>query len=135
MGVGLLALLTLFPLGALSMAQAVKDDRAGAIAEQAMVFSKAGEDLVLRTQDFVQESLLKGAVDLDVAARLDEEYEQLALDATFIERQLEDLQSSLPPQYVQPHTAPLLAQIEVIQRRIRVVRRLFALVDRSNLHP
>ena len=32
MGIGLMALLTLFPLGALSMAKAVRDDRAAAIA-------------------------------------------------------------------------------------------------------
>src|SRR5438270_7826562 len=31
MGIGLLAILTLFPLGALSMARAVRDDRAAAI--------------------------------------------------------------------------------------------------------
>ena len=35
MGVGMLALLTLFPLGALSMARAIKDDRAAVIAANA----------------------------------------------------------------------------------------------------
>lgn len=35
----------------------------------------------MRTKQFPQESLLKGSVDLDVASRLDQEYEQLALDA------------------------------------------------------
>jgi Tfp pilus assembly protein PilV len=35
MGIGLLAILTLFPLGALSMARAVRDDRAAAIAANA----------------------------------------------------------------------------------------------------
>src|SRR5262245_14916122 len=34
-GIGLLALLTLFPLGALEMAQAVKDDRCGHIKHNA----------------------------------------------------------------------------------------------------
>jgi hypothetical protein len=35
MGIGMLALLTLFPLGALSMARAIRDDRAAAIAANA----------------------------------------------------------------------------------------------------
>src|SRR6266478_2561766 len=41
MGIGLLALLTLFPLGALSMAQAIKDDRAGLAADDATSAAKA----------------------------------------------------------------------------------------------
>ena len=41
MGVGLLALLTLFPLGALSMARAVRDDRAAAIAANAAATATA----------------------------------------------------------------------------------------------
>ena len=35
MGVGMLAILTLFPLGALNMARALRDDRAGHIAHTA----------------------------------------------------------------------------------------------------
>jgi type II secretory pathway pseudopilin PulG len=41
LGVGLLALLTLFPLGALSMARAVRDDRAAAIAANATALADA----------------------------------------------------------------------------------------------
>ena len=41
MGVGLLALFTLFPLGALSMARAVRDDRAAAIAANAAEMATA----------------------------------------------------------------------------------------------
>ena len=37
MGVGLLAILTLFPLGALSMARAVRDDRAATIGANATI--------------------------------------------------------------------------------------------------
>ena len=132
MGIGLLALLTLFPLGALSMAQAIKDSRAGAIAAEATAFSQAAGDLVSRTQEFAQESLMKGSVDLDVAARLRDEYEQLALDATYIEMQIEDLQSSLPPRQIERYTAPLRAQIQAIQRRIRPIRWMFSLVDRTD---
>src|SRR5437763_12971326 len=41
MGIGLLALLVLFPLGALSMAQALKDDRASQAAAQAAAIETA----------------------------------------------------------------------------------------------
>ena len=135
MGIGLLALLTLFPVGALTMADAIEDSRAGAIAAQATAFSRAAEDLVARTQEFAHESLLKGSVDLDVATRLRDEYGQLALDATYIEIQIEDLQSSLPQPQVQRYTAPLLAQIRAIQRRIRPIHRMFSLIDRTDLNP
>lgn len=135
MGIGLLTLLTLFPLGALTMAQAIKDSRAGAIADQATILSQAGEDLVLRTREFAQESLVKGSIDLDVASRLDEEYEQLALEAADIEIQLEELQSSLPPHLIERYTGPLLAEIRAIQRRIRPIRRMFSLIDRTDVNP
>src|SRR5438093_7745538 len=41
MAIGLLALLTLFPLGALSMAQAIKDDRTAHAAKNAFAISQA----------------------------------------------------------------------------------------------
>src|SRR5262245_53594734 len=40
MGIGMLALLTLFPLGALTMAQAIKDDRAGNAVANAAAIAK-----------------------------------------------------------------------------------------------
>lgn len=40
-GIGMLGLLVLFPLGALSMAQAIRDDRAGQAAQQAAAFTDA----------------------------------------------------------------------------------------------
>jgi prepilin-type N-terminal cleavage/methylation domain-containing protein len=135
MGIGLMALVTLFPLGALTMAQAIKDDRAAAIADQATAFSQAAENLVSKTQEFARESLLKGSVDVDEAARLDQEYEQLALDASYIEMQLEELQSSLPPPRIERYTAPLLAQIRAIERRLRHIRRMFSLIDLINPGP
>jgi hypothetical protein len=50
MGIGLLAILTLFPLGALSMARAVRDDRAATIAANAASMATA---LDLRHDTFV----------------------------------------------------------------------------------
>jgi prepilin-type N-terminal cleavage/methylation domain-containing protein len=41
MGIGLLAILTLFPLGALSMARGVRDDRAAAVGANAASFANA----------------------------------------------------------------------------------------------
>src|SRR5947209_4233081 len=41
MGIGMLALLTLFPLGALSMAQAIRDDRIASAAAQAGALADA----------------------------------------------------------------------------------------------
>jgi prepilin-type N-terminal cleavage/methylation domain-containing protein len=41
MGIGMLALLTLFPLGALSMAQSIRDDRVSAAAAQAAAIAQA----------------------------------------------------------------------------------------------
>src|SRR5262245_7466250 len=41
MGIGMLAILTLFPLGALSMARAVRDDRGATIAANAAALARA----------------------------------------------------------------------------------------------
>ena len=63
MGIGLLALLTLFPLGAIEMAQAIRDDRTAAVAADAVALGEAGEELVTRTMDFVKVSLAQGSAD------------------------------------------------------------------------
>ena len=55
MGVGLLAILTLFPLGALSMARAVRDDRAATAGSNAGSFANAMD---LRNDPFVVNALL-----------------------------------------------------------------------------
>ncbi|MBI1913631.1 MAG: prepilin-type N-terminal cleavage/methylation domain-containing protein [Planctomycetes bacterium] len=61
-GVGLLALLVLFPLGALEMAQAVKDDRAGHVKHNAAAFASIvwpnGGPTGLRTDPDVQNGML-----------------------------------------------------------------------------
>jgi hypothetical protein len=45
-GIGLLGILVLFPLGALEMARALKDDRTAAVAAQARDLSETGQALV-----------------------------------------------------------------------------------------
>lgn len=131
MGVGMLALLTLFPLGALEMAQAIKDDRTGAIADNAAALGEAGEALVAKTASFVEDSLAAGAVDPLAAARLRDEYEELALQAADIERQLLELRDVAEPELIQRHVGPLLAQVRSIQRRIYPVTVILKLVERG----
>src|SRR5262245_8538599 len=125
MGVGLLAVLTLFPLGALDMAQAIKDDRAQQIAVQAAEFSAAAEKAISQTTDFVQESLVKGSVDFTKASELQAEYQQLTVEAADIELQIDELQSALPHPQIQRYAAPLKAQIRWIGQRLQRIDRLF----------
>ena len=128
MGIGLLALLTLFPLGALEMAEAIKDDRTGSAASNAAMLSDVAKDLLSRTGEFAIESLSKGAVDPQAMAQLLEEYEDLALRVDRMEVELEELQALFPRPLVQRHVAPLLAQLRAIKHRIGALVRLLSLV-------
>lgn len=129
MGIGLLALLTLFPLGALEMAQAINDDRTAAIAANARAFSDAGEDLLARTASFVEVSLSNGSVDPVAATELRHEYDDLADEAATLEAQLEELQQAFPHEQIQQHVGPLLGQIRAIRHRIDPVIVLLSLVE------
>jgi prepilin-type N-terminal cleavage/methylation domain-containing protein len=129
MAIGLLAVLTVFPLGALSMAQEIKDDRTAAVASEATALSALGEGLVSRTADFVEDSVSNGLVNPETAAHLREEYEHFQLRAADIEVQLEELQSVFPPQQIQRHLGPLLAQIRAIKLRVEPVIRILCLVE------
>ena len=129
MGVGLLALLTLFPLSALEMAQAIPDDRTATIAVDARQLSDTGRDLLCRTAKFAEESLEKGTVDPGAAARLRQEYSDFLVQAAALERQLEELLRVLPPEEIQRHAGPLLAQIRAIQRTTNALFVLLLLVD------
>jgi prepilin-type N-terminal cleavage/methylation domain-containing protein len=130
MGVGLLALLTLFPLGALELAQAIEDDRTAAVAAEAETLSQAGTALVSRTMQFVMVSLSSGSADPQVAAELREQYEDLAAQTADLEVALLELQSLFPPSRIQRHLAPVLARIRSIKPRIDVLITLLTLVER-----
>ena len=121
MGIGLLALLTLFPLGALQMAQAIKDDRTGAVAARATALGAAGEHLIADTSQFVARSLLTGSVDRADAARLRDEYEHFQEQASDLEAELEELRELFPPAEIQRYLGPLLAQIRAIRLRVNPV--------------
>jgi hypothetical protein len=129
MGIGLLAVATLFPLGALSMAQEIKDDRTAAIAAEATALSALGESVLSHTADFVEDSLSTGLVNPETAAHLREEYEHFQVRAADIEVQLEELQSVFPPQQIQRHLGPLLAQIRAIKLRVEPIIRILLLVE------
>ncbi len=129
MGLGLLALLTLFPLGALEMARAIEDDRTAAIAVDAVALGQAGRVLVSRTACFVETSLSTGSVDPQTATRLREDYERFALQAEAIEHKLLELQSFFPHDQIQPYVAPLLAQIRSIKLRIIPLAQLLSLLE------
>lgn len=96
MGSGLLALLTLFPLGVLEMARAIEDDRTAALAGDAITLSEAAGELFSRTAEFVAVSLSGGTADPCTAARLLEDYEHLALQTEDLEARLEELRQDFP---------------------------------------
>lgn len=129
MGIGLLALLTLFPLGAIEMAQAIPDDRTAAAAGDAVAFAEAGKELISRTTDFVRASIADGSADRETAARLREDYEYLADQAERLELQLEELQSTFPRAEIQPYLSRLLAQLRWIKWRIVAEVRLLSLLE------
>jgi hypothetical protein len=135
MGVGLLALLTLFPLGALDMAQAIEDERTGAVAVEAQAFGNFGEELLTRTAEFITDSLSKGSVDPVEVTRLRDEYQHLAAWAEDLEVQLEALQSALPRWQAQRYLDPLLAQIRSIKLRTRPFVQLLSLVAGGAVRP
>lgn len=133
MGVGLMSALTLFPLGALNMAEAIKDDRTAAIAAEAAAFSQAGGELLSQTADFVEISLSKGSADTDMATQLRQKYEQLALWAEDLEGELKALQGVYPRRVIQPHVGPLLAQIRSIRLRLAPVVQILSLVENGEV--
>lgn len=114
-GIGLLALLTLFPLGALSMAQAIKEDRAAAVAADAATFSTAGQQLLDRTGQFVWVSFLSGSADSTTAANLREKYEELALEAAGLESRIEGLRPLATTRKAKRLVNKVLAEIRTIK--------------------
>jgi hypothetical protein len=128
-GIGLLAILVLFPLGALSMAQAIKDDRTAAIADAAIELNEVGLELLSETEVFIRESLSNGFADPQATAELREGYQSLALKAEEIEVQLLDIQSIFPKRKVKRHVPLLLTQIRLIKLESDTIDYLLSLVE------
>lgn len=115
MGIGLLALLALFPLGMLSMAQAVQDDRVDVLAAESVALSEAGADLVSRTTQYVIISAEAGAADPQTAAGLAAEFGDLETWAADLERRLIDLKPLLHTRKLRKQYLAALAHIRGIQ--------------------
>jgi prepilin-type N-terminal cleavage/methylation domain-containing protein len=129
MGVGLLALLAVFRLGALQLAQAIKDDRTGAVAEEAVAFGEAGRALLVDTAHFVEGSLARGSIDPAKAAELRRQHELLKDQAHDLEVRLA-LRFVFPPQQIGPPVA-LLAQVHAIRAPLKAIIQLLFLVERQ----
>jgi hypothetical protein len=128
-GVGLLALLTLFPLGALELARAIKDDRTAKLAADAVALSEAGEELLAQTGDFIADSLFDQMPDPKTATKLREQYEDLAIHAADIDLQLRELKVVFPQRKAQQRLARLLKQIRLIKLHIDSMVDLLLLLE------
>jgi hypothetical protein len=131
-GVGLLALLALFPLGALSMAQAVKDDRTAALASDAVAMSQAGVELVSDTGVYARDSLVAGSADPATATLLRANYEELGGRAADLESQLAELESLFQSPRLRLQWLASLARIKAIQAGAGRMVRLLQLLEGPN---
>ena len=129
MGTGLLSVLTLLPLGAAQMADAIQDDRTAAVAAEAIALSRTGNELFSQTADFVESSLAVGSVDSGIAAQLREAYDDLARRASCLEIELEPLQSAFPSEEIQRYLGQVLADIRSIRLRIVPIVRILSLLE------
>src|SRR5262249_39121249 len=132
LGVGLLALLFLFPLGALAMAQAVKDDRAGKIAADAVAFSQDGLNLLSRTGEFVRDSFANNSADPKTAAALRAGYEALGMRATGLETRLRELHADVPDPAARARIDQLVLQIRAIKMYLAGLADLLRLLEGPN---
>jgi hypothetical protein len=114
-GVGLLALLVLFPLGALSLAQAIQDDRTAAVAQGAVALGQTGTALVSDTGSFVAVSLAARKADPQAAAALRERYEALDDSAAELEAKLIDLGPVIQDPKWRLRLQVLVAQVKAIR--------------------
>jgi prepilin-type N-terminal cleavage/methylation domain-containing protein len=139
MGIGLLALLTLFPLGAISMAGAIQDDRAAHIAQDAMSLSQTGEDVLRQTGVFVAVSLNNTSADPKTILELRTKYEGLVLQAAHLEGQLQQLRRGLTSLKDKRKVDLLLAQIRAIKQGFYTIVQLLLMLENGgtgvSIHP
>ena len=131
MGIGLLAVLTLFPLGALQMAQAIKDDRAGQAAANAIALSEQGQELLGRTRDFVLFSAQTGSADPKLVAALRADYGDLSVQAAEVETQLREVRPLATNPKARQLVDRLLLQIRTIKLGLDALSRLLHLLGGS----
>jgi prepilin-type N-terminal cleavage/methylation domain-containing protein len=114
-GVGLLALLVLFPLGVLNLAQAIKDDRASALAADSAMLSRDGTELLSQTRDFIEDALLAGKADPQTVSALRLGYEQLEARAAELRRRLRELEPLAQRPRVRVQLLASLANVQAIE--------------------
>ena len=115
MGVGLLAILTLFPVGALELARAIQDDRATAVAQRAVALSQAGQEVLARTRAFAFQSLIRGRADSKTAGILRRDYQQLLAESGEIEYQLGSLRTLISDPRHHRLLDTLLSQVQYLK--------------------
>ncbi len=131
LAVGLLAILAVFPLGALEMARMIRDDRAGNAAAHAVALSEAGQELLSRTRDFVLVSALSGSTDPKTVAVLQADYGDLGVQAAEVEAQLREVRPLAPNPKARRLVDRLLVQIRSIKLSIDAMGRLLYLLSGS----
>ena len=131
-GIGLLALLALFPLGMLRMAQAVQDDRVAVLATESVALSKAGTDLVSRTVEYVIVSADAESADPQTAAGLRAEFEDLEAWAADLEGRLIDIKPLVQDRRTRKQFLVSLAQIRGIQALTAETVELLRLLEGPN---
>ena len=129
MGVGLLALLVLFPLGALSMAQAIKDDRAASVANDAESFSAKGKEFLSRTGQFVVLSLVNGSADPKTATGLRKDCEELGVQSADLETRIRELRPLARTAKAKRLVEQSLAQIRAIKASLDKMAELLRMLE------
>jgi Tfp pilus assembly protein PilV len=131
-GVGLLALLVLFPLGVLNLAQAIQDDRVPALAADAATLSRDGLALVSQTREFLGDALIAGAADPATAAALRIGYEKLESRAADLRRRLKELAPLAQQPRLRVQLLASMARIEAIETTSAKMVALLRLLEQPN---
>jgi hypothetical protein len=131
-GIGLLALLVLFPLGVMDLARAIQDDRADKLANDAAVLTDDGRALLERTEDFISDSLANGSADPQEAAALRMAYEDFDDQAADLQAGLKELKPLAQTPRVRKQLSLSLSQIKAIRAGAKTMVQLLELLEDSN---
>jgi prepilin-type N-terminal cleavage/methylation domain-containing protein len=131
-GVALLALLVLFPLGVLNLAQAIEDDRAPALALDAAELSRDGLELLSQTREFLGDALLSGGADPATAAALRIGYEKLESRAADLGRRLKELAPLAQQPRLRVQLLASIARIKAIETTSAKMVTLLGLLEQPN---
>jgi|SRR5262245_14307801 len=134
-GIGLLALINLFSLAVLNMAQRVNDDRMGKIVLQTDALVAAADVLLPATGDFLAASLNQGSADPQAAGELRVGYEKLGDLAADLEARLKDIAPIVQDPVARKQLRIALDAIERIQAATAIMEELLTLLETGNVEP